>query len=96
MQGAVIAKNINLSNDVAANVPFKVVGDRCRVEHVLSNLLSNAIKFSTPGKSINVNVSLESMSNLDNGDSSALISIKVTDEGFHMLHIKLIIFTLVT
>jgi len=84
-RGEVIAKSIDLTKDIATDVPWKVVGDRYRVEHILGNLLSNAIKFSVEGKSISVKVSVDSLSVLDNGQTSALITVKVTDEGIYCL-----------
>ena len=49
--GGILTKRIQVETYVASDVPHRLIGDRYRVEHILSNLLSNAIKFSpTSGK----------------------------------------------
>jgi len=85
LRAAAVSKGINLSKNIAIDVPPKIVGDRYRVEHVISNLLSNAIKFSREGKTVSVEVSVDSISFIGNGDSSALITVKVTDEGRYLI-----------
>ena len=60
MAGSVVAKNLNVERNIAADVPALLVGDVFRVEHVISNLLSNAIKFSPDGGTIRLNVTTTS------------------------------------
>ena len=75
------------------HLPGLVLGDRFRVEHVISNLLSNAIKFSPDGKDIVIDITgvalkpgglLQSMgisSRTDKVKHEMAITIAITDEG---------------
>ena len=83
-RGTVIGKRIDLSKFVAANVPSRVVGDRYRLEHVISNLLSNAIKFSKEDKSVSITVAADSFESKGNGESHATLTVTVTDEGTYV------------
>ena len=84
-RGAIISKDITLSKHFTSDVPAKVIGDRSRIEHVISNLLSNAIKFSNEGESISVSVAAESLpplgSNNDENKDRSIITITILDEG---------------
>jgi signal transduction histidine kinase/CheY-like chemotaxis protein len=44
-----VKKNLSLSVTIADTVPEQVVGDRARLDQLLSNLISNAIKFTHHG-----------------------------------------------
>ena len=55
-------------------VPDVVLGDRFRIEHVISNLISNAIKFSPCGAAIGVDVSVE---NFTDDLATVLLVVKV-------------------
>ncbi|MFZ5877938.1 MAG: sensor histidine kinase [Chloroflexota bacterium] len=46
---AALQKEIFLHKEIAANAPQTVVGDRARVEQILSNLVTNAIQFTHRG-----------------------------------------------
>ena len=77
---AVVTKRIRIEKDIASDVPDRLIGDRYRVEHVLSNLLSNAIKFSPDGELIQVIV--KALSTTSNGSSTvAHIAVSVIDHG---------------
>ena len=77
---AVVTKRIRIEKDIASDVPDRLIGDRYRVEHVLSNLLSNAIKFSPDGELIQVTV--KALSTTSNGSSTvAHIAVSVIDHG---------------
>jgi signal transduction histidine kinase len=54
LRGMLIARKIVLDISVHDSVPAALIGDRVRIEHVLTNLLSNAIKFSPPDGCINL------------------------------------------
>jgi len=82
--GTVIAKDIVLKKTFTPNVPSMLVGDRCRIEHVISNLLSNAIKFSSNGMTISVNVTADSIHIMDtiiSGNKETVVTVTVSDQG---------------
>ena len=56
LHGAIMSKNLVVIFKFAKQLPGLLLGDRFRVEHVISNLLSNAIKFSPDGKEIVVDI----------------------------------------
>ena len=56
MHGAIKNKNLVVVFKFGKHLPGLVLGDRFRVEHVISNLLSNAIKFSPDGKDIVIDI----------------------------------------
>ena len=79
-RGAAIAKALRLRPNLAHDIPFRIVGDRFRIEHVLANLLSNAIKFSPHGGVVTVSATkVEEYTS--NGTNIAMITISVKDEG---------------
>lgn len=53
-----LQKGLSLHVDVSSSLPEKIVGDKSRVEQVLSNLVVNAIKFTQLG-SITVNAFMD-------------------------------------
>ena len=75
------------------HLPDQVVGDRFRVEHIITNLLSNAIKFSPNGKEIVIDVSgmvvpnvitpdvENNQTNMPKSRGSIDMTIKITDAG---------------
>ena len=78
--GAVLTKQINVVKSIAFDVPNRLIGDRYRVEHVLSNLLSNAIKFSPEKGDIFISVVLSTLIPYDN-KSVASVTVSVSDKG---------------
>jgi len=73
-------KQIRFVKNVSNAVPSRVVGDRYRVEHVLSSLVSNAVKFSPEGKTVCVDVTAAPLSSGD-GNSCLNVTVTVRDEG---------------
>jgi signal transduction histidine kinase/BarA-like signal transduction histidine kinase len=72
------AKSLEMSVDVAADVPECLVGDATRLEQVLLNCVSNAVKF-TPRGGVRVRVSLKCLTN-----SGADVLFEVEDTGIGM------------
>lgn len=68
-------KGLDISADVAGDVPAELFGDPLRVRQVLVNLLGNALKFTASG-SVRAEVSLEEAC----GDE-ALVRFQVSDTG---------------
>ena len=50
MQGIAQAKDVDLTIDVAANVPKWVLGDQLRLRQIILNLIGNAVKFTEQGE----------------------------------------------
>jgi PAS domain S-box-containing protein len=75
---AAMAKGLQLSLDVAENVPFSVVGDPGRLRQILLNLLSNSVKFTEHG-SVSVAVSREALH-----DQVMVLRVAVRDTGIGM------------
>jgi len=67
------SKHIYIEIDIQDNVPAMIIGDRFRIEHVLTNLLSNSIKFSANESKIKIVVSYNSTDNY--------VCYKVIDQG---------------
>eukprot|EP01035_Chromulina_nebulosa_P025498 gene25498-biopygen16487 len=61
LSGGAMEKNLQIENDIAADVPILLVGDVYRVEHVISNLISNSMKFSPHGGTIQVKVTAKAI-----------------------------------
>eukprot|EP01041_Mallomonas_annulata_P011020 gene11020-23024_t len=80
LRGASASKHITFQVEVAREVPYKVIGDRFRVEHMISNLLSNAIKFSPEHKPVKISVSCGPM-RIIGGDTIIDLKVAITDEG---------------
>ena len=56
-RGAAVRKGVQLLLTVQKEVPFRVLGDRFKLEHSIPNLVSNAIKFSPREGTVRVLVS---------------------------------------
>jgi len=83
LHGMVAAKNIVLVKDFATNVPSMVIGDRYRIEHVISNFVSNACKFSPDGGQVVVSITSLNMPPRTRGGSDGYsdVTVVVTDQG---------------
>ncbi len=68
----VLAKQLELTVAIAPNVPQRLIGDRVRVQQVLTNLVENAIKFTEEGR-----VSLS----ITRGDDDDALRFVVEDTG---------------
>ena len=77
------AKGLELIQRVAPGTPVRLLGDPGRLRQVLSNLIGNAIKFTERGH-VFVDVTGELV-----GDSSARLSIAVSDTGIGIANDKL-------
>eukprot|EP01041_Mallomonas_annulata_P000687 gene687-1316_t len=86
LRGASTMNSITFHTYIGDYVPVKVLGDRYRIEHVISNLLSNAIKFSSYGKCIRIVVSCGAMKTVTNNRIIADITISILDEGTIGVH----------
>lgn len=72
-----IAKRLDLSIDIAADVPETVAGDPSRIRQVLLNVVGNAIKFTHEG-GVTISISAKTKGLPAN---SARLDFKVTDTG---------------
>lgn len=73
------AKKAFLEIAISSRVPAIMMGDACRLEHVIANLVSNAIKFSPSGSTITVKVEIE-IPDLENG-TPMMMGIAISDQG---------------
>ena len=71
-------KNIDLSFEVASELPEYLAGDQLRLEQILINLLNNALKFTDKGK-VSCKIQLAK-----NEHDKASLSFTVTDTGIGM------------
>ncbi len=78
-----IEKNIKLSIDIHQDIPQEVVGDKVRLNQVLTNLISNGIKFTEKG-SVVISVQPEKKSK-----NSDYIHFSVKDTGIGIAQNKL-------
>jgi PAS domain S-box-containing protein len=69
------AKSIHFDIEAAENVPVDLIGDRLRLQQILSNLLGNAIKFTERGR-VTLKIKL-----LDAEESQAKLHFCVCDTG---------------
>jgi CheY-like chemotaxis protein len=76
-------KGLEITLEIAPNVPVAVSGDSLRFRQIILNLLSNAIKFSEKGN-ISINVTLEST-----GLETITLRVSVTDQGIGIKEEKL-------
>ena len=68
-------KGIQLTYDVASEIPIRLIGDPFRLRQVLLNLLNNSIKFTSKGS-----VALKAML-LDRKESAVTVHFAVSDTG---------------
>ena len=69
-------KQIDYSIDVCPEVPHCLVGDRLRLQQVLSNLISNAIKFTPTHEKVIVSIRLQA-----SDEATATVRFSVEDTG---------------
>ncbi|WP_019028512.1 two-component sensor histidine kinase BarA [Colwellia piezophila] len=71
-------KNIELSIDIAQELPDSLVGDTMRIKQIITNLISNAIKF-TPQGFVAVDINL-----VEDNQKNIKVKVTVTDTGIGM------------
>ena len=52
LKDMILDNQAHIITDISNEVPGKVIGDKTKVQYILSNILTNALKFSTIGGSI--------------------------------------------
>lgn len=73
-------KNLELSMNIAQDIPDSLIGDAMRVKQILINLAGNAIKFTDKG-TITIDVEC-----VDTDANSATIKVSVSDTGIGIAH----------
>ncbi len=69
-------KDLKIVLDVAADVPYELIGDKLHIKSILNNLLSNAVKYTDNGL---ITVTIKCINEKDNCD--LLISVQDTGKG---------------
>jgi signal transduction histidine kinase len=81
-QGSLLSHRIHLSFTIS---PFlkknEAIGDRHRIEHVVSNLVSNAIKFSPDGGAVHIEVSCKLPVDDSQQTTKVPVTVAVRDQG---------------
>lgn len=77
--------NIDLITSVSEKVPNKVIGDKNKLQQILTNLLSNAVKFTQDGE---VKLMVENLRNKDSDKTNLLFTISDTGIGMDELEIE--------
>lgn len=80
-KGALRNKNLRVVIDIPSDFPTDIIGDRFRIEHVMSNLLSNAIKFSPPNASVTMSVMSKKRDAIDKNRIFLDVTVSCIDEG---------------
>jgi signal transduction histidine kinase/DNA-binding NarL/FixJ family response regulator len=80
---AAIRKGLELSLEVAPEVPRQLIGDAGRIRQVVSNFLSNAVKFTEHGR-VTVSVQVEAAR-----DRQSVVRVAVADHGIGIAEDKL-------
>lgn len=80
-KGVLRSKNMEAVLVMQSNFPESIIGDRFRVEHVISNLLSNAIKFSPANVKIKIVVSFKTQDTVDTTRVFVDVTVSCIDEG---------------
>jgi CheY-like chemotaxis protein len=84
MQSKAAEKNIELTFDIAPEVPMALVGDSLRLGQVLLNLVGNALKFTSRG-AVAVSVELEEKGNTPGlQEDESMLHFRVADTGIGM------------
>ena len=73
-------KGLELTVNIAPDLPLWFIGDDFRLQQVLSNLISNALKFTRQGK-IEINISLKENTTIDNEIATVYFSVRDTGIG---------------
>ena len=85
LSGGAMEKNLQIEEDIAADVPALLSGDVYRVEHVISNLISNSMKFSPHGGIIQVKVTAKEIAQPPSHKIQALpstnLTVSIIDQG---------------
>ena len=58
LKDMILDNQAHIITDISNEVPGKVIGDKTKVQYILSNILTNALKFSPIGGSIELSVKL--------------------------------------
>ena len=74
--------NIRLVELYQSGLPNSIIGDRFKIEHLISNLISNALKFSLKNSAVTVKLNFESiLETADTGTEKIMIKVAVIDQG---------------
>ena len=72
------SKRLNFNLTVAEDVPETLIGDKLRLNQIITNLAGNAVKFTEKGK---VEIRVEAGCNATDGKREVAVTVTVTDTG---------------
>ena len=78
-------KNIKFTLDIAADIPYELIGDKGKVKEIVNNLLTNAIKYTDQGQ---INLSIKCINDTTNNISNIIITCQDTGRGIKADHIN--------
>ena len=71
-------KNIKFNLNIAADVPYEVMGDKVHVKEIINNLLTNSIKYTEEGQ---INLNVKCVNDYDKKLSNIIITCQDTGRG---------------
>ena len=76
-----MCKNVTFTSQVCTTLPVSLVGDRFRVEHVLTALVNNAIEFAPFDGEVSVDVTAQTSVAYSSSDTISEVTVRIKNQG---------------